>query len=142
MSRHAKVMAEHGIALIDPFPLLQATDRPDRFHTSLTAEHLSTTVNWYKALISATVVNRLVVDLRSEMVANRREVVFYEHFHLNKPRLSAEDSGFERFAHQAHEGRRGATGSKGRRRADRSECPAARTPARPPPNGRRRCFRG
>ncbi|CAE7939342.1 unnamed protein product, partial [Symbiodinium sp. KB8] len=27
MSRHAKVMAEHGIALIDPFPLLQATDR-------------------------------------------------------------------------------------------------------------------
>ena len=85
MSRHAKVMAEHGIALIDPFPLLQATDRPDRFHTSLTAEHLSTTVNWYKALISATVVNRLVVDLRSEMVANRREVVFYEHFHLNKP---------------------------------------------------------
>ena len=85
MSRHAKVMAEHGVALIDPFPLLQATDRPDRFHTSLTAEHLSTTVNWYKALISATVVNRLVVDLRSEMVANRREVVFYEHFHLNKP---------------------------------------------------------
>ncbi|CAE7814333.1 CML4, partial [Symbiodinium microadriaticum] len=68
MSRHAKVMAEHGIALIDPFPLVQATDRPDRFHTSLTAEHLSTTVNWYKALISATVVNRLVVDLRDEEV--------------------------------------------------------------------------
>ena len=85
MSRHAKVMAEHGITLIDPFPLLQATDRPGRFHTSLTTEHLSTTVSWYKALISATVVNRLVVDLRSEMVANRREVVFYEHFHLNKP---------------------------------------------------------
>ena len=42
-------------------------------------------MNWYKALISATVVNRLVVDLRSEMVANRREVVFYEHLHLNKP---------------------------------------------------------
>ena len=84
MTRHAKVMAEHGVALVDPFPQLQATDRPDRFHTSLTAENMNATVMWYRALISATV-NRLINDMRPEMVANRREIVFYEHFHMNKP---------------------------------------------------------
>ena len=85
MTRHAKVMAEHGIALVEPFPLLAATDRPDNFHTRLTAENMNATVMWYRALISATVVNRLVNDLRSELVANRREIVFYEHFYMNKP---------------------------------------------------------
>ena len=63
----------------------RATDRPDRLHTSFTADSIRNTVDWYRALICATITDRVVRDLRSEFVANRREVVFYEHFHLNKP---------------------------------------------------------
>ena len=39
----------------------------------------------YRALLCATLTDRTVTDLRAELVANRREVVFYEHFHLKKP---------------------------------------------------------
>ena len=85
MTRHAKVMAASGVKLVDPNPLLGATDRPDKLHTSLTEENMSNTVMWYRALVSGTITDRMITDLRSEFVANRREVVFYEHFHLNKP---------------------------------------------------------
>ena len=85
MTRHAKVTAASGVKLVDPNPLLGATDRPDKLHTSLTEENMSNTVMWYRALVSGTITDRMITDLRSEFVANRREVVFYEHFHLNKP---------------------------------------------------------
>ena len=85
MTRHAKVMAASGVKLVDPNPLLGATDRPDKLHTSLTEENMSNTVMWYRALVSGTITDRMITDLRPEFVANRREVVFYEHFHLNKP---------------------------------------------------------
>ena len=78
MTRHAKVMAASGVKLVDP-------DRPDKLHTSLTEKNKSNTVMWYRALVSGTITDRMITDLRSEFVANRREVVFYEHFHLNKP---------------------------------------------------------
>ena len=41
MTRHAKVMAASGVKLVDPNPLLGATDRPDKLHTSLTEEKVS-----------------------------------------------------------------------------------------------------
>ena len=85
MTRHATVMAGSGVKLVDPNPLLGATDRPDKLHTSLTEENMSNTVMWYRALVSGTITDRMITDLRSEFVANCREVVFYEHFHLNKP---------------------------------------------------------
>ena len=86
MTRHAKVMAASGVKLVDPNPLLLgATDRPDKLHTSLTEDNMSNTVMWYRALVSGTITDRMITDLRPEFVANRREVVFYEHFHLNKP---------------------------------------------------------
>ena len=76
MTRHAKVMAASGVKLVDPNPLLGATDRPDKLHTSLTEENMSNTVMWYRALVSGTITDRMIADLRSEFVANRREVVF------------------------------------------------------------------
>ena len=85
MTRHAKVMAASGVKLVDLNPLLGATDRPDKLHTSLTDENLRNTVMWYRALVSGAITDRMITDLRPEFVANRREVVFYEHFHLNKP---------------------------------------------------------
>ena len=85
MTRHAKVLADAGIRLVDPNPLLGATDRPDGFHTSHTPENANRTVQWYRSLVSATVTDRMICDLRPEFVANRREVVFYEHYHLNRP---------------------------------------------------------
>ncbi|CAE7220803.1 pbuG [Symbiodinium sp. CCMP2456] len=65
MSRHAKVLAE-GARLVDPNPLLAATDRPDGFHTSHTPENMNWTVQWYRSLVSATVTDRMINDLRPE----------------------------------------------------------------------------
>ena len=66
MVRHAKVMADAGVRLVDPNPLLGATDRPDKLRTSFTEDNLQNSVMWYRALVRATITDRMVTDLRAE----------------------------------------------------------------------------
>ena len=82
MARHAKALADGGVAVIDPWPLLLATTREDGYHMETNELNTRMCVTFYKAMIGGNFACRQVWHHRAHFAANDRSVVFNRHFRL------------------------------------------------------------
>ena len=82
MARHAKALADGGVTVIDPWPLLLATTREDGYHMETNELNTRMCVTFYKAMVRGNFACRQVWHHRAHFAANDRSLVFNRHFRL------------------------------------------------------------
>ena len=82
MARHAKALADGGVTVIDPWPLLLATTREDGYHMETNELNTRMCVTFYKAMVRGNFACRQVWHHCAHFAANDRSVVFNRHFRL------------------------------------------------------------
>ena len=88
MGRYAQKLADGGVTVIDPCSLLMRTSRPDGFHMEVNEHNATVAASWWHSLIRAILTDRLITGRKAEFIANRRSIVFHNHFVLGKPEPS------------------------------------------------------
>ena len=88
MGRYAQKLASGGVSVIDPCSLLMRTSRPDGFHMEVNEHNATVASSWWHSLIRAILTDRLITGRKAEFIANRRSIVFHNHFVLGKPEPS------------------------------------------------------
>ena len=88
MGRYAQKLADGGVTVIDPCSLLMRTSRPDGFHMEVNEHNATVAASWWHSLIRAVLTDRLITGRKAEFIANRRSIVFHNHFVLGKPEPS------------------------------------------------------
>ena len=88
MGRHAQKLANGGVTVLDPCSLLMRTSRPDGFHMEVNEHNATVAASWWHSLIRAILTDRLVTGRKAEFIANKRSIVFHNHFVLGKPEPS------------------------------------------------------
>ena len=80
MSEHFTTIAAAGLNVVDPMPLLSEVDKFDDYHTAYTEQNLSVCSNWYRALCSGILTDRLIKIRKCEFAENSRARIFQKHF--------------------------------------------------------------
>ena len=88
MGRYAQKLASGGVSVIDPCSLLMRTSRPDGFHMEVNEHNATVASSWWHSQFRAILTDRLIAGRKAEFIANRRSIVFHNHFVLGKPEPS------------------------------------------------------
>ena len=80
MSEHFTTIAAAGLNVIDPMPLLAEVDKFDDYHMAYTEQNLNVCSNWYRALCSGILTDRLIKIRKCELAENSRARIFQKHF--------------------------------------------------------------
>ena len=80
MSEHFTTIAAAGLNVIDPMPLLAEVDKLDDYHMAYTEQNLNVCSNWYRALCSGILTDRLIKIRKCEFAENSRARIFQKHF--------------------------------------------------------------
>ncbi|CAE7498321.1 unnamed protein product, partial [Symbiodinium pilosum] len=80
MSEHFTTIAAAGLNVIDPMPLLAEVDKFDDYHMAYTEQNLNVCSNWYRAICSGILTDRLIKVRKCEFAENSRARIFQKHF--------------------------------------------------------------
>ena len=80
MSEHFTTIAAAGLNVINPMPLLAEVDKFDDYHVAYTEQNLNVCSNWYRALCSGILTDRLIKIRNCEFAENSRARIFQKHF--------------------------------------------------------------
>ena len=80
MSEHFTAIAAAGLNDVDPMPLLSKVDKFDDYRMAYTDQNLNVCTNWYRALCSDVLTDRLIKVRKCEFAENSRARIFEKHF--------------------------------------------------------------